>query len=156
MRRLRCFVPKQRQAQCRADLGQSPGHTLENVHKTNHQSPITMSRRVLPGLCARYVCRVYTASRLSGLVRRLRCFVPKQRHAQCRADLGQGPGHTLKNVHTTNHQLPITNHNEPDICFTICLFISPDLDGYRAPKGINPTRPTRSRNPNTKPLITES
>ena len=33
------------------------------------------------------------------------------------------------------------------ICFTICLFISPDLDGYRAPKGINPTRPTRSRNP---------
>ena len=35
------------------------------------------------------------------------------------------------------------------ICFTICLFISPDLDGYRAPRGINPTRPTsdtRSRN----------
>ena len=47
------------------------------------------------------------ASRLSGLVRRLRCFVPKQRHAQCRADLGQGPGHTLQNVHTTNHQSPI-------------------------------------------------
>ena len=42
------------------------------------------------------------ASRLSGRVRRLRCFVPKQRHAQCRADLGQGPGHTLQNVHTTN------------------------------------------------------
>ena len=37
------------------------------------------------------------------------------------------------------------------ICFTICLFISPDLDGYRAHRGINPTRPTRSRNPNTKP-----
>ena len=37
------------------------------------------------------------------------------------------------------------------VCFTICLFISPDLDGYRAPKGINPTRPTRSRNPYTKP-----
>ena len=35
-------------------------------------------------------------------------LVPKQRHAQCRADLGQGPGHTLKNVHTTNHQSPIT------------------------------------------------
>ena len=41
------------------------------------------------------------------------------------------------------------------ICFTICLFISPDLDGYRAPKRINPTRPTRSRNPNTKPLCCE-
>ena len=27
------------------------------------------------------------------------------------------------------------------VCFTICLFISPDLDGYRAPRGINPTRP---------------
>ena len=38
------------------------------------------------------------------------------------------------------------------ICFTICLFMSPDLDGYRAPKGINPTRQTRSRNPNTKCL----
>ena len=50
------------------------------------------------------------ASRLSGLVRRLRCFVPKQRHAQCRADLGQGPGHTLKNVHTVQ---PITNHQSP-------------------------------------------
>ena len=25
--------------------------------------------------------------------------------------------------------------------FTICLFISPDLDGYRAPKGITPERP---------------
>jgi hypothetical protein len=37
------------------------------------------------------------------------------------------------------------------VCFTICLFISPDLDGYMAPKGINPIRPTRSRNPNTKP-----
>jgi hypothetical protein len=33
--------------------------------------------------------------------------------AQCRADLGQGPGHTLKNVHTTNHQSPITNHQSP-------------------------------------------
>ena len=41
---------------------------------------------------------------VSGLVRRLRCFVPKQRHAECRADLNQGPGHTLKNVHKTNHQ----------------------------------------------------
>ena len=29
------------------------------------------------------------------------------------------------------------------ICFMICLFISPDLDGYRAPEGINPTRPKR-------------
>jgi len=46
------------------------------------------------------------ASRLSGLVRRLRCFVPKQRHAQCRADLGQGPGHTLKKMSIK----PITNH----------------------------------------------
>jgi len=54
------------------------------------------------------------ASRLSGLVRRLRCFVPKQRHAQCRADLGQGPGHTLKNVHTTNHQSPITVYDTLD------------------------------------------
>ena len=27
-----------------------------------------------------------------------------------------------------------------DKFFTICLFISPDFDGYRAPKGINPTR----------------
>jgi len=33
-------------------------------------------------------------------------LVPKQRHAQCRADLGQGPEHTLKNIHTTNHQSP--------------------------------------------------
>ena len=33
-------------------------------------------------------------------------LVPTQRHAQCRADIGQGPGHTLKNVHTTNHQSP--------------------------------------------------
>ena len=40
-------------------------------------------------------------------------------------------------------------------CFTICLFISPDLDGYRAPKGINPTRPTRSRNPNTKNVCSD-
>ena len=58
-------------------------------------------------------------------------LVPKQRHAQCRADLGQGPGHTLKNVHTTNHQSPITSRY---VCFTVCLFmfhdISPDLDGY--------------------------
>ena len=58
------------------------------------------------------------ASRLSGLVRRMRCFVPKQRHAQCRADLGQGPGHTLKNVHTTNHQSPI---NHPFTCSRSCL-----------------------------------
>jgi hypothetical protein len=35
-------------------------------------------------------------------------LVPKQRHAQCRAGSGQGPGHTLQNVHTTNHQSPIT------------------------------------------------
>ena len=42
------------------------------------------------------------------LVSRLRCFVPKQRHAECRADLNQGPGHTLQNVHTTNHQSPPT------------------------------------------------
>ena len=74
-------------------------------------------------------------------MRRLRCFAHKQRHAQCRAGLGQGAGHTLKNVHTTNHQSPITNHQSRDvsryvftICFTICLFISPDLDGHRAPK----------------------
>ena len=67
-----------------------------NQHTWN-QSPIT---RPLPPRAA---------SRLSGLVvRRLRCFVPKQRHAQCRADLGKGPGHTLKNVQTTNHQSPFT------------------------------------------------
>ena len=32
--------------------------------------------------------------------------IKDQRHAQCRAGLGQGAGHTLKNVHTTNHQSP--------------------------------------------------
>jgi hypothetical protein len=34
------------------------------------------------------------------------------------------------------------------VCFTVCFFISPDLDGNRAPEGINPPRPRRSRNPN--------
>jgi len=28
----------------------------------------------------------------------------------------------------------LDGHRAPTICFTICLFISPDLDGYRAPK----------------------
>ena len=39
------------------------------------------------------------------------------------------------------------------ICFTICLFISPDLDGHRAPKmKYCPTEThKRSLNPNTKP-----
>ena len=39
------------------------------------------------------------------------------------------------------------------ICFTICLFISPDFDGYRAPKmKYCPTEThKRSLNPNTKP-----
>ena len=41
--------------------------------------------------------------------------VPKQRHAQCRADLGQGPGHALKNVNTTNHQ------NRQKVSNSICL-----------------------------------
>jgi hypothetical protein len=36
------------------------------------------------------------------------CFAHKQRHAQCRDGLGQGAGHTLKNVCPTNHQ-SITN-----------------------------------------------
>jgi hypothetical protein len=44
---------------------------------TNHQSPITNHQSPI-----------------------------KQRHADCRADLGQGPGHTLQNVHPTNHQSP--------------------------------------------------
>ena len=41
-----------------------------------------------------------------------------------------------------------------DMFHDMFVHISPDLDGYRAPKGINPTRyvsryvPTRSRNPN--------
>ena len=41
--------------------------------------------------------------------------VAQQTSHQCRADLGQGPGHTLKNVHKTNHQSPITNQptNQP-------------------------------------------
>ena len=30
--------------ECRADLGQGPGHTLKNVHKTNHQSPVRKER----------------------------------------------------------------------------------------------------------------
>ena len=56
----------------------------------------------------------HCAFRLPGLVRRLRCFVPKQRHAECRADLGQGQGQTLQSVHTTNHQSPIQPY--PFLC----------------------------------------
>ena len=49
------------------------------------------------------------ASRLSGLVRRLRCFALNSIFAECRADSDQGPGHTLKNDHTTWQ--PITNQS---------------------------------------------
>ena len=45
---------------------------------------------------------------------------------------------STKSVYAYNTHSVITT-----ICFTICLFISPDLDGYRAPRGIYPTRPTR-------------
>ena len=37
--------------------------------------------------------------------------------AECRADMGQGPGHAFQNVHTSNHQSPITNRRHYLISF---------------------------------------
>jgi hypothetical protein len=71
-------------------------------------------------------------------------LVPKQRHAECRADLGQGPGHTLQNVHTTNHQSPTTSDSQcgfdltrvPDSrmfhLFTICSRYVYDMFVYES------------------------
>ena len=41
----------------------------------------------------------------------------------------------VKEVSCVSGSPPLLLHLS--ICFTICLFISPDIDGYRAPKGIN-------------------
>jgi hypothetical protein len=38
-----------------------------------------------------------------------------------------------------------TIKEKPTICFTICLFISPDLDGSRAPKTRHPTKPNQTK-----------
>ena len=48
-------------------------------------------------------------------VRRLRCSSLNGVLAECRADFGQGPGHTLQNVNTTNHQSPNTLLQSPSI-----------------------------------------
>jgi len=65
--------------------------------------------RVLPRIWVRPL-PPRAASRLSGLVRRLRCSSLHGVLAECRANLGQGPGHALKMSiqPITNHQSPIT------------------------------------------------
>ena len=52
-------------------------------------------------------------------------------------------GDLAKPTGTGSDSASMYREQSPTMVFTICLFISPDLDGYRAPRGINPTRPRK-------------
>ena len=80
VRRLRCFVPKQ--CPCGVSGRLRPGSGTYASKCPSNQSPITNHQSPI------------TNHQWSNLV------------PVCTTDLGQGPGHTLKNVHTTNHQSP--------------------------------------------------
>ena len=104
----------------RADLGQGPGHTLKKLHTTNHQSPITT---------AVASARIYICAALPVICRHMD---PCQK-----IWYGLEPTAMYTGRPENDRALPalcgaiLLGHCA---CFTICLFISPDLDGNRAPR----------------------
>jgi hypothetical protein len=121
-----------------------------NVHRLDagRQSRVNQnqnqfySRRVdvkkLKQLLATIGDREATKHSVSSQVKFLFCLIVERRLKQrVRKSRREGTGHTVAEV--SSEQLlvktsQIESNYRYSICFTICLFISPDLDGHSAPK----------------------